>query len=154
MEKQQESAQDISWEKRLQCALKDIVREMSRDKSEGSYYYAWQANIAMAFHDEFVNMLESGEIEAKFNNSFTFHDCCNNAAKRFLDQLCHESSSNKLITDKNQGELEVLKAENSKMRQALVEVSKHCKAAGVPKFKEDWVLIEIDKIATETLKTT
>lgn len=90
MEKQQECAQDISWEKRLQGAVNDMVREMSRDKSEGSYYYSWQANIAMAFHDEFAKMMESGEIEAKFKNSFTFHDCCNNAAKRFLDQLCHE----------------------------------------------------------------
>lgn len=90
MENQQEQAQDISWEKRLAGALSDIVREMSRDKSEGSYYYSWQANIAMAFHDEFTNMIERGEIKAEFKHAFTFHDCCNNAAKRFLEQLCHQ----------------------------------------------------------------
>lgn len=56
---------------------------------------------------------------------------------------------NQLLKTEN----ERLKADNEKMWQALEEVRQHCKAAGVPNFKEDWVLIEIDKIATEALKT-
>lgn len=61
-----------------------------------------------------------------------------------------EKPANQSLTE----DIETLKAENSKMRNALEEVRQHCKAAGVPRFKEDWILIEIDKIATEALKTT
>jgi hypothetical protein len=73
----------------LKQSVKNLCDALRADKTEGSYYYSWQANIAMAFHDVFNEMMLTGEIKAKFENSFTFHDCCNNAAKRFLDLLTH-----------------------------------------------------------------
>ncbi len=54
-------------------AIKNLTKELKKDKSEGSYYYSWQANIAMAMYDEF-----KGTISLKK---------CNNGAKRFLDLL-------------------------------------------------------------------
>jgi hypothetical protein len=47
-------------------------------KDEG-YYYAWQANIAMAFYDEFRR--------SKPKNLTQVHKTANEAAKNFLDML-------------------------------------------------------------------
>ena len=38
---------------KLEDAIKVLCEELEKDKAEGSYYYTWQANIAMAFQDEF-----------------------------------------------------------------------------------------------------
>jgi N-acyl-D-aspartate/D-glutamate deacylase len=57
------------------------AKEMRKDKSEGSYYYSWQANIAMAFFDQFMNDHE-GALTTR-----QLHEVSNKAAKRFLDQL-------------------------------------------------------------------
>lgn len=62
-----------------------IVFKALREDKE--YYDAWQASIAMHFHDEFSKMIRDGEIDVKFKSTFTFHDCCNNAAKNFLNLL-------------------------------------------------------------------
>ena len=51
----------------------DLIKELKKDKEEGSYYYTWQANIAMAMYDE-------------LNGKATKEEC-NNGAKRFLDLL-------------------------------------------------------------------
>ena len=59
-------------------AMDRIVTELKGDKSEGSYYYSWQANIAMAFMDEW-NRWEKPECYV--------HEVANNAAKNFLDLL-------------------------------------------------------------------
>lgn len=61
-------------------AVKVIIDAMNEDKSEGSFYYSWQANIAMAFVDE---MDGYGLIEKSL-----LHKVANDAAKRFLDLLC------------------------------------------------------------------
>ena len=53
--------------------IKDLIEELKKDKSEGSYYYSWQANIAMAMFDE-------------LNGKATKEEC-NNGAKRFLETL-------------------------------------------------------------------
>lgn len=71
----------------LKKSVTVLIDALRQDKSDGSYYYSWQSNIAMAFHDEFMKMVNNGEIEVKFKHSFTFHDCCNNSAKAFLDNL-------------------------------------------------------------------
>ena len=65
-------------------AVTVITKEMLSDKSEGSYYYSWQANIAMAFQDEYRRWAE------KFNvvNDHPIHSISNQAAKNFLDLLC------------------------------------------------------------------
>jgi hypothetical protein len=63
-------------------AMERIIKELSEDKSEGSYYYSWQANVAMAFKDEFQRNydIDKGNI----------HQVANNAARNFLDMLCHK----------------------------------------------------------------
>ena len=55
---------------------KDLIKELKKDKSEGSYYHTWQANIAMAMFDE-------------LNGKATKEEC-NNGAKRFLEILIRE----------------------------------------------------------------
>lgn len=55
-------------------AMQTIVNALKEDKSEGSYYYSWQANIACAIMDI---MPEKENIHALANES----------AKRFLDIL-------------------------------------------------------------------
>ena len=68
-------------------AMKVFTDALKEDKSEGSYYYSWQANIAMAFKDEFSRYAEDHEIEGSAKN-FNVHEIANNAAKNFLEILC------------------------------------------------------------------
>jgi len=53
--------------------IEKLVNELRKDKSEGSYYYSWQANIAMAMYDELDGKATTEE--------------CNNGAKKFLEIL-------------------------------------------------------------------
>ena len=53
--------------------IDDLIQELRKGKSEESYYYSWQANIAMAMFDELDGKATKEE--------------CNNGAKRFLDNL-------------------------------------------------------------------
>lgn len=55
----------------LERAMKILKKHLNKDKSEGSYYYSWQSNIAMYIHD----------------NSDLQADKCNEIAKKFLDYL-------------------------------------------------------------------
>jgi hypothetical protein len=73
-------------DKKLKDAVDTLVAAISEDKSEGSYYYAWQANIAMAIKDE---------ADIYMGNVLTpqlLHQIANDGAKRFLDQLCYQPS--------------------------------------------------------------
>lgn len=38
----------------MRLSINKLKLELSKDKSEGSYYHSWQSNIAMAFVDELV----------------------------------------------------------------------------------------------------
>jgi len=52
-------------------------------KEDPGYYYGWQANIAMAFKDEYHKRAALGHhIDGE-----TIHEIANDAAKRFLDLL-------------------------------------------------------------------
>lgn len=55
-------------------AMEFICGELAKDKSNGSWYYSWQSNIAMAFFDVLPDFTDK-------------HELCNVAAKRFLDNL-------------------------------------------------------------------
>ena len=70
-------------------AIERIKSELSADKEEGSYFHSWQANIAMAFKDEFDR--KAKEKEPVFTKwLFTengVHEIANNAAKEFLNLL-------------------------------------------------------------------
>ena len=50
-----------------------LIKELRKDKEEGSLYHSWQANIAMAMIDEVGDKITKEE--------------ANNGAKRFLDLL-------------------------------------------------------------------
>lgn len=69
----------------LREAMATLVDFLKEDTTEGSYYYSWQANIAVAFQDECNNWREKNNretIPAK-----AFHEISNNAAKYFLNLL-------------------------------------------------------------------
>lgn len=65
-------------------AVKVLTEELSRDEG---YFYSWEANIAMAFKDEWNWHVE------KQGYPYTkehIHEIANKAANNFLNQLCKE----------------------------------------------------------------
>ena len=72
-----------SYEPTLEEAIKVLQKHLREDKSEGSYYYSWQANIAMAFYDEARRQYPE-------TYAIDFHNVANLAAKNFLDNLIKE----------------------------------------------------------------
>lgn len=72
------TAQDEGFQKEL-----DVVRKELRE-DEG-YYIAWQANIAMAFVDEFSRYKKNHNKTTV--SKVDVHEIANNAAKYFLDLL-------------------------------------------------------------------
>lgn len=67
-------------------ATKVITDALEEDKSEGSYYYSWQANIAMAYIDNERWYKEKTGKETLTEEDK--HTIANNAAKYFLNLLC------------------------------------------------------------------
>lgn len=71
-------------------AIKALTKALAEDTSEGSYYYTWQANIAMSFYDAVKNHLDITPTGNLFDDSFgdgALHQVSNNAAKNFLNLL-------------------------------------------------------------------
>ena len=56
--------------------IEKLVEELKKDKSPGSYYYSWQANIAMAMYDELDGKITKEE--------------ANRGAIRFLELLIRQ----------------------------------------------------------------
>jgi hypothetical protein len=69
----------------LPNALKVLVKHLGGDKSADSYYFSWQANIAMSFKDEFERRM--GDQDSCVGKH-TLWIIANEAAKNFLDMLC------------------------------------------------------------------
>ena len=59
-------------------AFKKVFKKLKNDKE---LYYAWQANIAMQFYDEFRRC------KKKYKNNNDIHTIANEAAKNFLNLL-------------------------------------------------------------------
>jgi len=55
----------------LAASMKVLKKELSKDKTPGSYYYGWQSNIACTIMD----------------NSDIGHEKANEIAVKFLDRL-------------------------------------------------------------------
>jgi len=55
----------------------ELITELRKDKSNGSYYYSWQANIAVAMQDAYDRAEDKNDI----------HKISNDGAKAFLDLL-------------------------------------------------------------------
>jgi len=71
---------------KLKKAVETLCEELAKDKSEGSYYYSWQANIAVQFQDEYLRTFQKSLEEDK-PELMSIHDISNQAAKNFLDLL-------------------------------------------------------------------
>ena len=57
---------------KLEKAISCLSKNLSADKTPGSYYHTWQSNIAMSIMD---------------NTMYVTHEEANNAAKAFLELL-------------------------------------------------------------------
>lgn len=68
-------------ETELSKAVETLCKALSKDKSQGSYYFGWQSNIAVQMQDEFERQfpLTSKDMD--------IHKVSNEAAKNFLDLL-------------------------------------------------------------------
>lgn len=84
----------------LQEAIKVLQKHLREDKSEGSYYYSWQANIAVCFQDEFWKSFaeQDEELFLKIESSL-IHSISNQAAKNFLDNLISTIVDDNLIKE-------------------------------------------------------
>lgn len=69
----------------LSYAIKVLQKHLSEDKSEGSYYHTWQANIAMSIYDEYCEQAKGREYIDL--GKLDIHEICNTGAKNFLDLL-------------------------------------------------------------------
>lgn len=79
----------------LKNAVEVICKALREDKSEGSYYYSWQANISMAFKD----VCDRDGCIDKSNIPFSkIHEMANTAAKNFLDLLIKKPMDNESRT--------------------------------------------------------
>lgn len=58
--------------------IKKLIKNLKKDKQ---YYYSWQANIAMAFKDEY------DRCSKKYKNRKDIHNIANKAAINFLNLL-------------------------------------------------------------------
>jgi len=68
----------------IQNAIKVLTKAL---KADPGYRIGWQANIAMAFYDEYQRQL------GKKLPSDILLDVANKAANNFLDNLCYEPRS-------------------------------------------------------------
>ena len=60
--------------------IEKLIEELKKDKSNCSYYYSWQANIAVAMQDAYSDAEDKTDI----------HAISNEGAKRFLDLLIRD----------------------------------------------------------------
>ncbi len=71
----------VKIEPTLKEAIEVLCNALREDTTEGSYYYSWQANIAMSIYDSFTGS------EVEFIGEKNLLDICNKGAKRFLELL-------------------------------------------------------------------
>ena len=64
----------------MENSVKDAVKTLTKAlKKDESFYYAYQANIAMAFKDEYARNRK------KYMNKVDIHKVANQAARNFLN---------------------------------------------------------------------
>lgn len=70
----------------LKQSVDVLCKALAEDKTEGdSYYYSWQANIAVCVQDEMHRWMERNNTGVITKNAF--HEISNRAAREFLDLL-------------------------------------------------------------------
>lgn len=75
-------------------AIARIRLELLKDKEPGSYYHAWQCNIAMCFYDEIRHRYRINDASLDPILEQNLHNYSTKAAERFLDILCLQTNSN------------------------------------------------------------
>ena len=73
----------------IQQSIASLVEALEEDKEPGSYFYTWQANIAMSFKDEWRRAVETGSDPCDYSS---IHDIANKAAQNFLNMLCYTTN--------------------------------------------------------------
>ncbi len=72
---------------KIKKAIKVLTKALETDED---YFYGWQANIAMAFQDEYYREKEKGK---GYFNKTDVHRISNNAATNFLNSLINSRRS-------------------------------------------------------------
>lgn len=75
-------------------AVERIRLELLKDKEPGSYYYAWQCNLAMCFYDEIRQSYKDNDAPMDPILEQNLHRYSTNAAKRFIEILCLTNGNN------------------------------------------------------------
>lgn len=73
----------------LSVALSTLCKYLREDKD---YFYSWQANIAVAFQDEYQRQYEDANgkiLDAEKDITPPIHEVANEAAKNFLNLLIY-----------------------------------------------------------------
>lgn len=78
---------DIFNKNSIKHAVKIIVNALKTDES---YRIGWQANIAMAFKDEFTKT----NPDLKSTSDYELHIIANQASNNFLNLLCEDGREN------------------------------------------------------------
>lgn len=71
-------------------AIERLRMELQKDKQPGSYYHAWQCNIAMCFYDAYKHHHNDGQMYGMHK----IHEIANIAAEKFLEILCLQTETN------------------------------------------------------------
>lgn len=145
----------MSNQTEISKAIDVLIAALNEDKSEGSYYYSWQANIAMAFKYEY-----DSKIKMVHNmHESLIHDIANQAAKNFLDMLCRKSNdmddvikvAERLYREANPD----TKMDTPSFIYEQVEKAKKRKVeAGSNLSLYDWCEMEIKKSGNQSTPTT
>lgn len=97
--KSQQLKQEVIDSISISDAVDCIRYELLKSKEPGSYYHAWQCNIAMCFYDSMKNRINNaygklGITPIVDSESKHIHEAATEAAANFLDILCLTSSNN------------------------------------------------------------
>jgi hypothetical protein len=77
----------VAMESELSKAMKIVTAAI---KNDPSYRITWQANIAMAFKDEYSTITAEHGIDVDDVETNMIHDIANKAADKFLKILCRD----------------------------------------------------------------
>lgn len=77
----------------LKKAVQTLCNALREDTSEGSYYYAWQSNIAMAFVDKVNSIEKLNSMSPGYLAFVNINKVANDAAKEFLNLLIKNETS-------------------------------------------------------------
>jgi hypothetical protein len=77
----------LTPQQELRLAIETLVDNLKEDEG---YRLSWQANISMAFKDEFSNYMaiNHSTFKEEVENEVDIHEIANRASDNFLNMLC------------------------------------------------------------------